>query len=221
MFPILFRDDRFVIIDKPAGLPVHAGPSGGASVEDSFPLLSRRRNGPWLAHRLDTDTSGCLVIAFKLAALHLAQAQFSGGSAEKTYWAVTVGGPLDDAGIVSAPLLKVSNKKGWQIVVHESGQKALTEWRVLARCSQATLLELKPRTGRTHQVRVHCASLGCPILGDPVYGDPPEPGIRLHLLARSIDLHVSPPVVAQAEPSPDMCATMARLSLSNHAGVTI
>src|SRR6185437_5112995 len=86
--PILFRDARFVVLDKPAGLPVHAGPRGGASVEDAFPALSRRKDGPWLAHRLDADTAGCLVVALRRAALHAAQAAFAAGLAEKTYWAV-------------------------------------------------------------------------------------------------------------------------------------
>ena len=69
MPPILFRDERFVVLDKPAGLPVHPGPRGGASVEDWFPRLSRRRDGPWLAHRLDADTAGCLLVALRRPAL--------------------------------------------------------------------------------------------------------------------------------------------------------
>ena len=79
MPPILFRDDRFVVLDKPPGLPVHAGPRGGPSVEDWFPFLSRRKDGPWLAHRLDADTSGCLVVALRRAALIAAQAEFAAG----------------------------------------------------------------------------------------------------------------------------------------------
>ena len=88
---ILFQDQRFVVLDKPAGLPVHAGPSGGRSVEDWFPLLSRRKDGPWLAHRLDADTAGCLVIALRRAALLAAQAAFASGGVRKTYWAVVAG----------------------------------------------------------------------------------------------------------------------------------
>ena len=83
--PILFQDQRFVVLDKPAGLAVHAGPGGGASVEDWFPLLSRRKDGPWLAHRLDADTAGCLVIALRKAALLAAQAAFPRGQPQNTY----------------------------------------------------------------------------------------------------------------------------------------
>lgn len=197
MMPILFQDDRFVVLDKPAGLPVHAGARGGASVEDCFPALSRRRAGPWLAHRLDADTSGCLVVALRRAALIAAQAEFAAGRAEKVYWAVTAGAPRGDEGVVSAPLLKRNTRAGWRMVVDPAGQAAVTSWRVLGRGGGRAWLELRPRTGRTHQVRVHCAQLGCPIVGDPVYGD----GVGgLHLLARSIVLRLTPGVAAVAEP---------------------
>ena len=214
MLPILFRDDRFVVLDKPAGLPVHPGPGGGAAVEDVFPSLSRRKTGPWLAHRLDADTSGCLVVALRLAALHAAQGQFAAGRVEKVYWAITRGGPQGEHGIVSAPLLKQTQKSGWRMVVSEHGQEATTEWRVLGRSSEAAWLELRPRTGRTHQVRVHCAFLGCPILGDPIYDSGQDGSQKLHLLARSIDLHLEPPVTATANPSPAMAATMSRLGFN-------
>jgi tRNA pseudouridine32 synthase/23S rRNA pseudouridine746 synthase len=168
--PILFRDQRFVVLDKPAGLPVHPGPKGGKSVEDWFPLLSRRKDGPWLAHRLDADTAGCLVIALRKAALIAAQAAFAEGGAEKTYWAVVADGPVADAGTVDAPLARRDAKAGWRMTVDPSGQRAVTDWRVLGRAEGLTWLELHPHTGRTHQIRVHCALLECPILGDPIYG---------------------------------------------------
>ena len=168
--PILFRDQRFAVLDKPAGLPVHPGPRGGPNVEDFFRVLSRRKDGPWLAHRLDADTSGCLVIALRKAALIAAQAAFSEGRAEKTYWAVVSGGPLEEAGTVNAPLARRDGKAGWRIEVDPAGHRAVTDWRVLGRAEGIAWLELRPRTGRTHQIRVHCAVLGCPIVGDPVYG---------------------------------------------------
>jgi RluA family pseudouridine synthase len=201
-FTCLFRSESFVVIDKPAGLPVHPGPSGGPSVEDLFGQLSRRRDGPWLAHRLDTDTSGCLVIALRRAALHAAQAAFAAGRAEKVYWAVVEGAPAADRGVIEANLAKHSTRQaGWRMVVDPAGLSAVTAWRVLGRGTGKSLLELRPRTGRTHQIRVHCAHLGHPLLGDPVYGGGQG---RLQLLARSIRLDLEPRLEAVAEPPADM-----------------
>jgi RluA family pseudouridine synthase len=199
--PELFRDTRFVVLDKPAGLPVHPGPRGRPSVEGWFPLLSRRKDGPWLAHRLDADTAGCLVVALRRSALREAQAAFAGGRAEKTYWAVVRGAPAQDAGTIDAPLLRRTAPAGWRMVADPAGQPAVTDWRLRGRGDGIAWLELRPRTGRTHQVRVHCALLGCPVLGDPVYGGGAGP---LHLLARAIALPLEPPLRASAEPPPHM-----------------
>jgi len=206
--PILFRDERFVVLDKPAGLPVHPGPRGGASVEDWFPQLSRRKVGPWLAHRLDADTAGCLLIALRRAALLAAQAEFAAGRARKTYWAVVRGIPVGTAGRIDAPLRRHSSKAGWRMV-HDpaAGQSAVTEWRLCGEAGDVAWLELHPSTGRTHQVRVHCALLGCPILGDPIYGGGEG---RLHLLARALELMLDPPVAAVAAPPIHMHAALAR-----------
>jgi tRNA pseudouridine32 synthase/23S rRNA pseudouridine746 synthase len=204
----LFRDQRFVVLDKPAGLAVHPGPSGAPSVEDWFPILSRRKDGPWLAHRLDADTSGCLVIALRHAALLAAQACFAAGTARKIYWSVVAGEVDGDQGVISAPLRRQSGPLGWHVVVDAAGgQNAVTEWRVLGRSIGLTWLELRPRTGRTHQVRVHCLTLGAPIRGDPRYGGGNG---DLHLLARSIDLPLEPPVQATAAPPPHMIAALQR-----------
>ena len=204
--PILFRDARFVVLDKPAGLKVHPGPRSGESVEDAFPALSRRHDGPWLVHRLDADTAGCLVVALRRAALLAAQAAFASGAAEKTYWAVVAGGPQADTGTVDAPLLKVTGRAGWRMRADPAGAPAVTDWRVLGRGQGIAWLELRPRTGRTHQVRAHCALLGCPVLGDAVYG---AGGVPLHLLARAIRLPLDPPLAAVAPVPPHMRAAMA------------
>jgi len=211
---LLFGDQRFVVIDKPAGLPSHPGPSGGCSAEDWFPLLSRRRDGPWLVHRLDADTAGCLVIALRKAPLLAAQALFAAGAVRKTYWAVVRGEVAGDSGTVDAPLRRINDRNGWRMVVDTAGQTAVTDWQVLGRDAGLIWLELRPRTGRTHQIRVHCASLGHPILGDAQYA---SGGGLLHLLARSIHLPLDPPVDATAEPPPHMHAALARCGFPGSA----
>lgn len=205
--PILFQDARFVVLNKPAGLKAHPGPGGGPSVEDAFPALSRRKDGPWLAHRLDADTAGCLLVALRKAALLEAQAAFAAGRAEKTYWAVVHGTPRGEAGTIDAPLLKRSTGQAWRMVADPAGQRAVTDWRLLGHGGGIAWLELRPRTGRTHQVRAHAAALGCPLLGDPVYGDGDG---RLHLLARALSLPLSPELAATAPVPPHMRAALAR-----------
>ena len=211
MPPILFQDSRFAVLDKPAGLPVHPVRAGGPSVEDWFPELSRRRSGPWLAHRLDRDTAGCLLIALRRPALIEAQACFAEGRAEKTYWAVVRGAPPGDAGEVEAPLLKRRAPGSWRVVADPAGQPARTSWRVLGRGDGIAWLELAPHTGRTHQVRVHCAALGCPVLGDSQYGGGEG---ALHLLARSLRLPLAPPVAAIAPPPAHMSTALERCGAS-------
>jgi tRNA pseudouridine32 synthase/23S rRNA pseudouridine746 synthase len=183
--PILFQDSGFVVLNKPAGLKVHPGPAGGPSVEDAFPSLSRRKDGPWLAHRLDADTAGCLLVALRKAALLEAQAAFAAGRVEKTYWAAVRGTPPAAEGTIEAALLKRTTGRTWRMVADPAGQPAVTDWRLLGQGPGIAWLEFRPRTGRTHQVRAHAATLGCPLLGDPVYGDGQG---KLHLLARRLRL---------------------------------
>lgn len=205
---LLLREDALVL-DKPAGLPVHRGPRGGPSVEDWLePLRMGRRRLPQPAHRLDADTAGCLVLGRTRPALAALGRIFAEGRAEKTYWAVVRGGPAEEAGEISAPLRKTSSAaRGWRMEPHPGGQPARTRWRVLGRAAGAAWLELRPLTGRTHQLRVHCAAQGWPILGDPLYGAG-EPG-GLHLLARAIALPLDPPLAATAPAPAHMRAALA------------
>jgi RluA family pseudouridine synthase len=182
---ILVRAPKFLIIDKPAGLPVHPGRAGGPSVEGFFSGWHRGRNGPWLAHRLDQDTAGCLVIALKKDFLRAAQAMFAAGEVQKTYWAVVTGVPVETSGVVEAPLAKRTKQNAWKMVPDAAGLRAVTAWRRLGHAGDMALLEFTPQTGRTHQIRAHAALLGHPILGDSVYGGGHEP---MQLLARAIAL---------------------------------
>jgi tRNA pseudouridine32 synthase / 23S rRNA pseudouridine746 synthase len=195
---ILHEDRETIILDKPAGLAVHAGPRGGASLEDWLPALQQgRRHPPQPAHRLDMDTAGCLALGRTKPAIAALNKAFAEGLAQKTYWAVLIAPPPTDTGLCEAPLLKTSTRAdGWRMVVNATGQSARTEWRVLGRDGARTAIELTPRTGRTHQLRAHMAHLGCPILGDARYGGGAG---AIHLLARRL---VLPGVAAQA-PLPD------------------
>ncbi|HET9149980.1 MAG TPA: RNA pseudouridine synthase [Alphaproteobacteria bacterium] len=190
---LLYRDTLMLVLDKPAGIPVHAGPGGGPNLENYFDAL---RFGlprpPALAHRLDRDTSGCLVLGRHRKALAKLGRLFAAGRIEKTYWAIVEGMPKDDAGRIDLPLRKRSlDKRSWRMETHAQGQPAVTDWRVLARGQDRTWLELSPRTGRTHQIRVHCASIGCPLVGDAIYGRA-RPGDALLLHARAIRVPLYP-----------------------------
>lgn len=210
---ILFRDERVIVLDKPAGLPVHSGPRAKASIEDWFPSLRfGRHDGPFLCHRLDAGTSGCLVLARRKSALRAVNALFAAGKVAKTYWAVVQGGPQGDSGTVEAPLLKRSGGDGWRMAIDAGGQAALTHWRVRGRAEGLAWLEFNPLTGRTHQVRAHAAlALGSPVLGDAVYGGGPGP---LMLLARAVALPLDQPVSATAPVPEHMRDALARCGWS-------
>ncbi|MGE4482466.1 RluA family pseudouridine synthase [Acidocella sp.] len=186
-------------MNKPAGLPVYPGRAGGASIEDFFPLWRKGKTGPWLAHRLDQDTAGCLLIARKKAVLLEAQALLGAGGAEKRYWAILRGVPEAASGEIDAPLAKVTEGRRWRMAVRADGQPARTLWRVLGARQGRALVEFSLLTGRTHQARAHAAHLGHPVLGDPVYGVKGEG--PMCLLARRLRLPMAAPIDATA-PAP-------------------
>jgi tRNA pseudouridine32 synthase/23S rRNA pseudouridine746 synthase len=203
---VLYRDGLMLILDKPAGLPVHQGPKGGANLED---LLDALRFGlpqrPALAHRLDKDTSGCLVLGRHRQALQRLGRLFAAGRVDKTYWAVVEGAPPEERGRIELPLARRSaDPRSWWMKVDPEGLPALTDFSVLGRTADLAWLELRPQTGRTHQLRVHLAALHCPILGDTVYGARAQP-VALHLHARSIAVPLYPkrPAIAATAPPPE------------------
>jgi len=208
---VLYRDGLILVVDKPAGIAVHAGPSGGPSLEDTFKELRYGLpRAPALAHRLDRDTSGCLVLGRHPKALRRVGKLFQEGRVRKTYWAVVRGQPPEKTGRIDFPLLKTSTKDGgWRMVVSPDGQESISDYRVLGTSEDGTSwLEINPRTGRTHQIRVHCAQSGFPILGDPWYGIPADrekgSSLALHLHARGVTLPLYPKKdpIAVASPVP-------------------
>jgi tRNA pseudouridine32 synthase/23S rRNA pseudouridine746 synthase len=212
---LLYRDGLILILDKPAGIAVHKGPKGGESLEDDFDALrfGLPRN-PALAHRLDRETAGCLVLGRHHKALEKLGLLFKQGKVDKTYWAVVTGGPGADAGLIDKPLGRLDATRGWWMKVDPAGQPAQTRWRVLGRGewhgAPIAWLALSPLTGRTHQLRVHGASEGWPILGDRIYGEGAD--VPLQLLARRIEVPMSknkPPVVVEAPAPEHMLATLA------------
>jgi tRNA pseudouridine32 synthase / 23S rRNA pseudouridine746 synthase len=187
---LLYRDGLMLVIDKPAGFAVHRGPKGGESLEDHFDAL---RFGlprqPALAHRLDRDTSGCLVLGRHRKALAALGKLFKSGAVEKTYWALVEGAPPSEAGTIELPLGRLDETRGWWMKHDPAGQRAVTKWKVMGRSAtgDCAWLALEPVTGRTHQLRVHCAEMGWPIVGDAIYGKAPRSGGPvLHLHAREI-----------------------------------
>ena len=211
---LLYRDGLMLVLDKPAGIAVHQGPKGGPNLEALFGGLrfGLPRN-PALAHRLDRDTSGCLVLGRHRKALEKLGLLFKQGRITKTYWAVVEGGPREDEGLIDLPLGRLDAARGWWMKVDPAGQPAQTRFKVLARGGGRAAMALQPLTGRTHQLRVHCATMEWPILGDPIYGR----GVgRLHLHARAIlvPLARTAPAIAVEAPVPShMLAALEDLGL--------
>ena len=168
---ILFEDEAFLVVNKPTGYAVHGGTGVNAGIIEGLRLLRPEAHFLELVHRLDRDTSGCLLIAKKRSALRKLHELFRGDGIKKTYLALLAGAWARKRQVVTAPLLKNVQKGGERmVVVSRSGKPAETSFRRLKLFQDATLVEASPKTGRTHQIRVHSAWLGHPIIGDDRYG---------------------------------------------------
>lgn len=197
---ILFIDGESIVIDKPAGLPVDPPRDGSLSVENYLQSLAFGfMRWPVAVHRLDRDTSGCLLLARSPKAHKRFQQAFEAGLVGKTYIAVLDGVPEAEEGMIDMPLGKTSTREdGWRMVHDPKGKPAQTAWRRLSVIDGKCLVEFRPTTGRTHQIRVHAASgIGVPILGDPVYGAGKGP-MMLHAVALHVPREGKKPVDARA-----------------------
>ncbi|MBF0622383.1 MAG: RNA pseudouridine synthase [Magnetococcales bacterium] len=198
---VLYEDEQIIIINKPHRLPLYKGPGGGPVLADYLDGLQGEYDEPPApAHRLDASTSGCLVLGRSRDARRSVSDLFASADVKKMYWAVVDGLPLDDTGIIDLPLMDF----GWpgrpRMRVDEAGKASQTRYQVLGRSDKRSWLALTPLTGRTHQLRVHCAGMDWPIIGDPLYHPEPQGEVHLHLHARYLSLPLQTAVSVEAEP---------------------
>jgi 23S rRNA pseudouridine955/2504/2580 synthase len=210
---VIYSDASVMVLDKPHGLAVQGGPGILRNLDAMLDALQfEAEERPRLVHRLDRDTSGVLILGRTAqSAAWLAKA-FRGREVEKTYWAVVVPQPEQEEGRIELALAKLGGPRGERMVAvdnPEEGQRAITEFRTLDNAKRrAAWLELKPYTGRTHQLRVHCAeALGTPILGDGKYG-----GAAAHMDGLSNQLHLHARALRLPHPEGGMLEAAAHLS---------
>ncbi len=197
---IIFIDGEALVLDKPAGLPVDAPRRGGESIAARIAeLRCGFKRPPTAMHRLDTDTSGCLLLARNARARAIFQRAFEGRLVDKFYLAVIAAEVAEAEGVIDVPLGKTSSAEaGWRMVPDEHGLEAITNWRRLVVGDGATLVEFRPSTGRTHQIRAHAReAFGRGIVGDRVYGVPGGP-MLLHASRLVVPREGKPTIDVQA-----------------------
>jgi 23S rRNA pseudouridine1911/1915/1917 synthase len=192
---ILYEDSSIVVIDKPPGMVVHpaVGNVSGTLV-NALVYHCRDLGGingvlrPGIVHRLDKDTSGVIVVAKNDESYHSLVRQFKNREVDKTYLAIACGAFTKDEGIIDAEIGRHRTERKRMSTRTGKGRAAITRWKVIERLGAFALLEIFPRTGRTHQIRVHLSFIGHPILGDPLYGRKSRPeAIRDALLRESVE----------------------------------
>jgi 23S rRNA pseudouridine1911/1915/1917 synthase len=230
---ILYEDEDLLVLNKPAGLVVHPAPGHpehtlvNALLHHCGTSLSGIGGvaRPGIVHRLDKETSGCLVVAKNDAAHLKLSAQFSGRQVEKLYHAIVCGQVAAESGEIDAPIVRHPTHRKRMAVAWRGGRQARTSYRVLERLRGATLVEARPHTGRTHQIRVHFQHLGFPIAGDRVYGPRQTAGLekatgyaigRQLLHAARLALHhplTGKPMVLQAALPEDFATALRRFRI--------
>lgn len=173
--PILFEDGEALVIDKPAGLPIETPRKGGPALEDHLDSLKLGfQRAPMPVHRLDTDTSGCLLLARNPKALKRFNAAFEAKLVQKVYLGIVAGPVEGEEGTIDIALTKISSaERGWRMIPAKKGKPSITHWTKRKELDGGlTLVEFRPETGRTHQIRVHAEhTFARSLLGDPVYGN--------------------------------------------------
>jgi tRNA pseudouridine32 synthase/23S rRNA pseudouridine746 synthase len=189
---IVYHDEQLLVLDKPSGLL--AVPGRGPDLQD---CLSARAQAQFptalVVHRLDRDTSGLLVMALDAATQRALNRQFAAQQVSKRYVAVVFGSPPTDAGIIDLPMRKDFDNPPRHMIDLEQGRAARTEWRAIERLADRTRLEVLPKTGRSHQIRLHLLSIGHPILGDNLYAPPEALAMSDRLLLHSEELSLAHP----------------------------
>ena len=179
--PVIYEDENVIVFNKPAGmLSIKKGAYLAETAIEDFGEV---------VHRLDRDTSGVIIVAKNEETKSKLQKQFAERKTHKTYYAVVVGQPKQPHALISVPLTR-NLKKPTTFIVDKDGREATTEYKVIASGERFSLVELKPRTGRTHQLRIHMAHIGTPILGDPVYNPKSPKADRMYLHATSLEITI-------------------------------
>ena len=191
--PVIYRDETIVVLDKPTGLL--SVPGIGFEKRDCVAVrVASAVEGARIVHRLDRDTSGVMIMANDKETHRELSRQFQDREVQKTYEAIVFGVVKDDIGTIDLPIRKDMENRPRQCVDHEQGKPSLTNWKVLEREDDRTRLALYPKTGRSHQLRLHLREIGHPILGDDLYATTEQQAMAPRLLLHAVSLTVVHPV---------------------------